>query len=85
VLTELQDECGEDLYFRDGEHASAIGDYLVAMVLTKVITGKLPKQDFLKAYDFTIPGESWFPVNESVEDEVVTIPQNVADIIRRHI
>ena len=30
----------------------------VALVLTKVITGKLPAEDFLKAYDFTLLEES---------------------------
>lgn len=85
VKPELQDKYGVDLYFRDGEHASVVGDYLVAMVLTKVITGKLPESDFLKAYDFTLPGEAWFPVKEDVEDEVVSIPEHIAEIIRKHI
>ncbi len=85
VMSELQDVFDEDLYYRDGEHASAVGDYLTAMVLTRVITGKLPGQDFLKAYDFTIPDERWFPVNENVEDEVVTISKDVADVIRKHV
>ncbi len=85
VKPELQDKYGVDLYFRDGEHASVVGDYLVAMVLTKVITGKLPESDFLKAYDFTLPGEAWFPVKEDVEDEVVSIPEHIVEIIRKHI
>ena len=85
VKPELQDKYGVDLYFRDGEHASAVGDYLVAMVLTNVITGKLPKQDFLKAYDFTVPGEAWFPVKEDVEKEVVSIPEYIVEIIRKYI
>ena len=85
VMPELQDKYGVDLYFRDGEHASAMGDCLVAMVLTNVITGKLPKQDFLKAYDFTVPREAWFPVKEDVEDEAVSVPKNIAEIIRKHI
>lgn len=84
-MSEFRDEYGADLYFRDGEHASAIGDYLVAMVLTKVIAGRLPKRNFLKTYDFTISGETWFPVKENVEDEVVLIPDYVAEVIRKHI
>jgi hypothetical protein len=85
VMQEFQGVFDEDLYYRDGEHASAVGDYLTAMVLTRVITGKLPGQDFLKAYDFTIPDERWFPVKENVEDEVVTISKDVADVIRKHV
>lgn len=85
VMPELQGESGEDLYFRDGEHASAVGDYLVSIVLTKLITGAFPSQDFLKAYDFTIPDENWFPVKEDVNDEVVMISKDVADIIRKHV
>lgn len=85
ALPELLQKCGVDLYYRDGEHASAIGDYLVSMVLTNVITGKLPDQDFLKSYDFTTPDESWFPVKENVTDEVVMISRDVADIIRKKV
>ena len=84
-MSELQGVADEDLYFRDGEHASAVGDYLVSMVLTKLITGALPGQNFLKAYDFTIPDENWFPVKEDVDDEVVMISKDVADIIRKHV
>ena len=43
VMDEIQDVFGADLYFKDDEHSSVIWDYLVAMVLTKVITGNLPK------------------------------------------
>lgn len=85
VKSELQEKNGEDLYFIDGEHASALGDYLVAMVLTKVITGKLPDRDFLKAYDFTLPDEIWLHVKENVDDEVVMISKNVAELIRKSI
>ncbi|WP_090416191.1 hypothetical protein [Pseudobutyrivibrio sp. YE44] len=70
-----------ELYFRDGEHASATGDYLIAMVLTKVITGKLPSADFLTAFDFTVPDRFW-PVKEKVEDEVVKIDSDIINIIR---
>lgn len=85
VMSELWDEFGADLYFKDGEHASALGDYLVAMVLTNVITGKLPKQEFLKAYDFTVPGDVWFPVKEDVAEEAVLIPESIVKVIRKHI
>lgn len=43
VMDEVQDVFGAYLYFKDDEHSSVIWDYLVAMVLTKVITGNLPK------------------------------------------
>jgi hypothetical protein len=30
-------------------------------------------------------GEAWFPVKEDVEDEAVSVPKNIAEIIRKHI
>ncbi len=75
-------QSGADLYYRDGAHASATGDYLIAMTLTKVITGKLPSEDFLKAYDFTLPDNDWFPVKENVEDAVTSITPQMAAMIR---
>ena len=80
----LKDLPDMDLYFRDGEHASYIGDYLIAMVLTKVITGKLPGREFQKAFDFTVP-ERFQPVKENIKDELVYVPAEVQDVIRRHI
>lgn len=84
TMKELAD-LGVDLYFRDGEHASAVGDYLVAMVLTRTITGKLPAEDYLQAFDFTIPDSSWIPVKESVEEENITLSKDVAAVIRRYV
>jgi len=52
------------------------------MILTKVITGKLPGDDLLKAYDFTLPDSDWIPVNENVDDEIVEIHLEVARVIR---
>lgn len=71
-----------DLYYRDGAHASAVGDYLVATVLTKVITGKLPKGDFLTAFDFSLPDDEWLNVKENVEEEILSLPKEVAQVIR---
>lgn len=85
AMKELQDTFSADLYYRDGEHASTIGDYLVSMVLTKLITGKLPSEGFVKAYDFTIHEQNWFPVKEDVNDEIVSISNDVADVIRKHV
>lgn len=80
TLSELEGDA--DLYFTDGEHASAIGDYLVAMILVKTITGKLPEESFVKSFDFTIPDENWQPVKEDISDEEVQIPMEVVSVIR---
>ena len=75
-----------DLYFRDGEHASAVGDYLVSIVLTKTITGKLPSEDFLEAFDFVIPESNYFiPVKEDVEEETIMLSKEITEIIRKHV
>ena len=84
VSSDLKDTADADLYFRDGEHASPIGDYLTAMVLTKTITGRLPKRNFLKAFDFSVPDE-FQPVKENVFDETLYIPVDIAETIRRRI
>ena len=83
TLSELEGDA--DLYFTDGEHASAIGDYLVAMILVKTITGKLPEESFVKSFDFTIPGDNWQPVKEDVSDEEVQIPMEVVSVIRNFV
>ena len=82
AFEKLQNRADADLYYKDGAHASAIGDYLISMLLTKVITGKLPSDYSLKAYDFTLPDSDWIPVNENVDDEIVEIPLEVARVIR---
>lgn len=76
---------GTDLYWQDGAHASALGAFVTAMVLTKTITGKFPSEDFSRSYDFTIPGENWFPVNENIEDEVVEIGSDIAESVRKNV
>ncbi|MBE5847757.1 MAG: hypothetical protein E7300_08780 [Lachnospiraceae bacterium] len=83
VIKETEKSMDADLYWKDGAHASSIGDYLVAMVLTKVITGKLPDADFNKAYDFTLPGDDWLPVKEDIADEIVRIPSEIVQVIRK--
>ena len=82
VLNMLSDIPEADLYYRDGAHASAVGDYLVATVLTKVITGKLPKEDFLTAFDFSLPDDEWLHVKENVEEETTCLPREVVQAIR---
>lgn len=84
AMKELSD-LGTDLYFRDGEHASAVGDYLVSMVLTRTITGKLPSEDFIQAFDFSTPDSNWIPVKENVDDETVTLSKDVVEIIRKYV
>ena len=79
ALKEIPDS---DLYYTDGAHASAVGDYLIVMVLTKTITGKLPKAKFLRSFDFSFPDEKWTHVKENKEHEIVQIPAEIAGIIR---
>ena len=55
------------------------------MVLTKVITNKLPAIDSLKAYDFTIPESDFIPVNENPEDEVRFVSSEISEVIRKNI
>lgn len=82
VLNMLSDIPEADLYYRDGAHASAVGDYLAATVLTKVITGKLPKEDFLTAFDFSLPDDEWLNVKENVKEEILSLPKEVVQVIR---
>ena len=70
VWSKVLKSSNAELYFRDSEHASPIGDFLTAMVLTKVITGQLPRESFSTAFDFTVP-EQFQPVNENIQDEVI--------------
>ena len=79
----LKDIPDSNLSYRDGAHASAVGDYLIAMVLTKTITGKLPKKNFLTSFDFSFPDDKWTHVKENIEDEKVQIPAEIAVIIRK--
>ena len=84
VLPVLKEKADADLFFRDGEHASAVGDYLAAMVIVKTITGKLPGPEFRKAFDFTRPDDEWQPVKEDIEEETLQLPEEVVNIIREH-
>ena len=82
ALNVLSDMSEADLYYRDGAHASAVGDYLAATVLTKVITGKLPKEDFLTAFDFSLPDDEWLNVKENVEEDILSLQNEVVQVIR---
>ena len=85
VLPVLKEKADADLFFRDGEHASAVGDYLAAMVIVKTITGKLPDLEFRKTFDFTRPDDEWQPVKENVEEEIVELPEEVVNIVREQV
>ena len=54
------------------------------MVMAKTITGKLPGEKFLKAFDFTVP-EKFYPLKEDVEEETAGIEEDIADTIRKHV
>jgi len=82
AISELPGTPDADLYFHDGEHASAVGDYLIAMVLTKVITGRLPGPDFLNAFDFIGESDAWIPVKDPDEEKSAIAPET-ASVIRR--
>ncbi len=84
VWSEVLKNCDLELYFRDGEHASEVGDFLVAMVLTKAITGKLPKENFTTALDFSVP-EQFQPVKENVQDEFIELEPAEVSMIREQV
>ncbi len=81
VWNDVLNSSDMELYFRDGAHASAIGDYLIASVLTQVITGKLPNDSFTTAFDFTVP-VNFQPVKENVQDEMVELDPEIISKIR---
>lgn len=81
VWNEVRNSSDLELYFRDGEHASAVGDYLIAMALTKVLTGALPGESFRTAFDFTVP-EDFQPVKEDVSQEIVELDAGAVAKIR---
>lgn len=85
VMPEFQKVSGPDLYFRDGEHASPAGDYLIAMVIVKAITGKLPDRNFRKTFDFTRSDDRWLPVKENAGDETVQLSEEAVNMIRKQI
>ncbi|MBQ1878122.1 MAG: hypothetical protein II161_04820 [Erysipelotrichaceae bacterium] len=41
-----------ELYFRDGEHAGPYGDYLIAGVMCKLLTGDLSSEIITEGFDF---------------------------------
>ncbi len=68
-----------ELYWKDGEHASAAGDYLTALVITKTVAGVLPDRSFVRAYDFTDP-QMWRRVKENIQEESFNLPAETVDL-----
>ena len=78
--TVLKEHPEVDLYWKDGEHASPAGDYLISAVITKTITGSATDAGYMDAYDFS--GTGGFPsANEDVEKEHVLLPQQTVAVI----
>ena len=55
AFAKVQDECPDiDLYFRDGEHASPYGDYLIAYLMAVLLTGSREKNADSTGIDFAV-------------------------------
>ena len=71
-----------ELYWRDGEHASPEGDFLTALVFTKVITGSMPSKSYRRAYDFSL--HEWgMELKEHVPDEYIELPAETVDAFHK--
>lgn len=82
IWKKVKDDADIELYWRDGEHASPDGDYLTALVFTKVITGSMPARDFRRAYDFSL--HEWgMKLKENVPDEHIELSQETVDVFHR--
>ena len=73
----------EDLYYFDGEHASPVGDYLIASVLTRIITGK-QAENFRLTYNFT-GSEKFVPIQDNKEEEIIELDEKTVSIIQNTI
>ena len=72
------------LYWQDGEHASVVGDYLIAVTACMAVSGKTDIALSRNAHDFTrgAPIEFEHPaVCEDIEETLCTIPQETADAV----
>ena len=66
IWQRVQNECPDiELYFRDGEHAGPYGDFLIASVFCKLLTGKLSDETAGYGFDFL--------QNEPINMELATV------------
>ena len=73
VWQKVQQECPDiELYFRDGEHAGPYGDFLIACVMCRLLTGSLSDEVIGKGFDFL--------QNEAINMELATVIEDVERI-----
>lgn len=58
-----------ELYFRDGEHAGPYGDFLIASVLCKLLTGDVSDEVIGQGFDFRQDSVFNFELPEIIEDK----------------
>ena len=64
-----------ELYYRDGEHAGPYGDFLIAAVLCRVLTGAVAEETSGLGFDFMQGGPFDLAMPAAIEDrEAVPIP-----------
>ena len=57
-----------ELYYQDGEHAGPYGDFLIAAVLCKLLTGKIPAAMSGTGFDFLQGGSFGLDMPSVIED-----------------
>ena len=45
----------------------------------------LPSSDFVKTFDFSLPNDDWNSVKENVDEEIMSVPLDVAATIRKYV
>ena len=58
-----------ELYYRDGEHASPYGDFLIAAVLCRLMTGTVPEAMSGTGFDFMQGGPFDLSMPEAIENK----------------
>jgi hypothetical protein len=58
-----------ELYFRDGEHAGPYGDFLIASVLCKLLTGDVSDEVIGQGFDFRQDSVFNFELPEMIENK----------------
>lgn len=72
------------LYWKDGEHASVVGDYLIALTACMAISGRTDFVPPSTARNFSLDTAIDFEhprLNEDVEQICCTLPQDIADAV----